>query len=50
MDYFETHGGYDKDIKYSKENKFLELGGGTLCPPKIVVTHKNSAFGFCWYM
>jgi hypothetical protein len=39
MDYFETHGGYDKDIKYSEENKFLELGEGTLCPPKIVVTN-----------
>jgi hypothetical protein len=40
MDYFVTHGGYDKDIKYSEENKFLELGEGALCPPKIVITKK----------
>ncbi len=25
MDYFETHGGYDKDIKYLEENKFLKI-------------------------
>jgi hypothetical protein len=48
MDYFETHNGYNKDIKYLEQCKFLELGESTPCPLKIVVT--KFAFGFSGYM
>ncbi len=41
MDYFETHNGYNKDIKYLEQCKFLELGESTPRPLKIVVTNRK---------
>jgi len=41
MDYFETHNGYNKDIKYLEKCKFVELGESTPCLLKIVVTNRK---------
>ncbi len=51
MDYFKTHGGYDKDIKYLEKNKFLIIRWRhTMAPTNCSHKHKNFTFGFCWYM
>jgi hypothetical protein len=47
MDYFETHGGYDKDIKYLEENKFLKIRWKHIMPPtNCSYKHKNFTFVF----